>query len=48
MAGIINLELLANPYNWIVVILMLAIAVFGLTLLAGPLNQLQSATLSVV
>jgi hypothetical protein len=48
MGSIVNLDLLLNPLNWIIVILMLAIAVFGLTLIAGPLNQLQSATLTVV
>jgi hypothetical protein len=45
---LINLELLANPYNWIIVILMLTIAVFGLHLLTEPLDQLKTATMTVV
>lgn len=48
MDKVINLSLLANPANWIIVILMLAIAVFGLTLLATPLDQLRTATMTVV
>ena len=38
MDKIINVDLLANPLNWIVVILMLAIGVYGLALLAAPLD----------
>ena len=37
MDRIINTELLLNPMNWVVVILMLAIFVFGLHVLAQPL-----------
>jgi hypothetical protein len=48
MDRILNLELLANPYNWLVVILMLAIAVFGLHLLAPSLDTIQTATMRVV
>ena len=33
MPQLVNWELLANPLNWIVVALMLAIAAFGLHLL---------------
>lgn len=39
LSSIVNLDLLLNPYNWIVVILMLTIAVYGLTLLTGSLDQ---------
>lgn len=35
MDRIINLDLLLNPLNWVIVALMLAIAVFGLNLIAG-------------
>jgi hypothetical protein len=35
MPQIVNWEILANPLNWIIVALMLAIAVFGLSLIAG-------------
>jgi hypothetical protein len=34
MPQIINWELAANPLNWVIVALMLAIAVFGLNLIA--------------
>ena len=40
MPQLINLDLLRNPYNWIIVILMLAIGVYALTLLAAPLDAL--------
>jgi hypothetical protein len=35
MDRIVNLDILLNPLNWIIVGLMLAIAVFGLNLIAG-------------
>ena len=35
MPEIINWELAKNPLNWVIVALMLAIAVFGLNLIAG-------------
>jgi hypothetical protein len=35
MPQIINWEIAANPLNWVIVALMLAIAVFGLNLIAG-------------
>lgn len=38
---LINWDLIANPYNWIVVALMLMIAVYGLHLLAASAGQLQ-------
>jgi len=37
---IVNTDLVLNPLNWFVVILMLAIAVFALHLLQQPINQL--------
>jgi hypothetical protein len=40
MDRIINIDLLANPLNWIIVILMLAIGVYGLALLAAPLDTI--------
>jgi len=42
---LINFELIRNPLNWIVVILMLAIAVFALHLLQQPLNTLGGLSL---
>jgi preprotein translocase subunit SecG len=45
---LVNLELLREPINWIIVILMLAIAVFGLTLLQPSLGALHTATMQVV
>lgn len=41
MDRFINLDLLMNPGNWLIVILMLAIFVFGLHLLAQPLQGLK-------
>lgn len=43
MDRFINLGLLAEPYNWIIVALMLAIAVFALNLLTEPLATLRGA-----
>ena len=43
MDSIINIGLLSQPYNWIIVALMLAIGVFALNLLAEPLATLRSA-----
>jgi hypothetical protein len=43
MDRFINLALLREPYNWIIVILMLAISVFALNLLAEPLATLRGA-----
>lgn len=39
MDRIVNLDLLLNPINWVIVILMLAIAVYGLALIAAPIGQ---------
>ncbi|HEY1410805.1 MAG TPA: hypothetical protein VGF36_01630 [Rhodopila sp.] len=41
---LINWPMLREPINWIVVILMLAIAAFGLTLLQPALGQLSTGT----
>lgn len=38
--SIVNLDLLAHPYNWIIVILILAIAAMGMALLSPQLGQL--------
>jgi hypothetical protein len=35
MPQIINWDIIANPLNWVIVALMLAIAVFGLNLVMG-------------
>ena len=35
MPKLINWEIIANPLNWVIVGLMLAIAVFGLNLVMG-------------
>jgi hypothetical protein len=48
MPQLINWDLLRHPYNWVIVILMLAIGVYALTLLAAPLGQIQTATMQVV
>jgi hypothetical protein len=46
MDRIINLELLLNPLNWVIVGLMLAIAVFGLNLIAGSASGSGAVTLT--
>lgn len=43
LSDVVNLALLREPYNWIIVALMLAIAVFALNLLAEPLATLRGA-----
>jgi hypothetical protein len=45
---LINTALLREPINWIIVILMLAIGVFGLTMLQPSLGQLSTSTMQVV
>jgi hypothetical protein len=35
MPQIINWDIIANPLNWVIVALMLAIAVFGLSLIGS-------------
>jgi hypothetical protein len=47
MDSFINVDMLMNPMNWIIVILMLAIAVYGLALLAAPLGQVGGLIQSV-
>jgi hypothetical protein len=48
MPDLINVALLREPINWVIVILMLAIAVFGLTLLQPSLGAIQTSTMQVV
>lgn len=36
MPKLVNWELMSNPVNWVVVALMLAIATFGIALIAAP------------
>jgi hypothetical protein len=48
MDRVINLSLLREPYNWIIVILMLAIAVYGIALLQPTLTGLQTSTMQVI
>jgi ABC-type arginine/histidine transport system permease subunit len=44
MPELLNWELLKNPYNWVIVALMLAIAAFGLHLVMGEGPGVQHAT----
>jgi len=44
----INLDLLRHPYNWIIVILMLAIGYGIFMLIQKPLSELPTGTLNVV
>lgn len=48
MPELINWPLLREPINWLIVILMLAIAVYALTLLQPSLGTLKTATMQVV
>lgn len=36
---LLNWDLIANPYNWVVVFLMCAFAMAGLSLVFPPLNE---------
>lgn len=40
----INVELISQPYNWIIVVLILAISVMALCLLAAPLGSIGGLT----
>lgn len=44
MPALINWDLLSHPYNWVIVILMLAIGVYALCLLASPLGVIGGLT----
>lgn len=45
---IINWELLRHPYNWLIVILMLAIGWGIVMMIQKPLDELPTGTLNVV
>jgi hypothetical protein len=45
---LINVGMIREPVNWVIVILMLAIFLFGLTLLQPSLGQLRTTTMQVV
>jgi hypothetical protein len=40
LSDVVNTELLSHPYNWIVVVLILLIAVMFLQLVFAPLGQI--------
>lgn len=44
VSDVINLELLSHPYNWIIVVLMLALSAMALCLLMSPLGSIQGLT----
>lgn len=44
----INIDLLREPYNWVIVIMMLAIGYMILMMVQKPLSQLPTGTMSVV
>jgi hypothetical protein len=44
MPKFVNWELMANPVNWVIVGLMLAIATFGLAVVLNPGSGLVNAT----
>ena len=43
LGDVVNVPLLLEPYNWIVVAIMLAMTVLALNLLMQPLQTLQGA-----
>lgn len=45
---IINWDLLRQPYNWVLVILMLAIGFMILMMIQKPLSELPTGTLTAV
>lgn len=44
LSDVVNVELLAHPYNWVIVILILALSVMAMCLLAAPLGQIGGLT----
>lgn len=44
----INWDLLKEPYNWVIVIMMLAIGYMILMMVQKPLSELPTGTMSVV
>ena len=48
LSRIINWDLLREPYNWVLVILMLAIGYMILMMVQKPLSELPTGTMSVV
>lgn len=45
---IINWDLLRQPYNWVIVILMLAIGYMILMTIQKPLSELPTGTMNVI
>ena len=45
---IINWQLLKEPYNWVIVILMLAIGYMILMMVQQPLQELPTGTMKVI
>lgn len=41
---VINVELISHPYNWVIVVLILALSTMALCLLAAPLGQVGGLT----
>lgn len=48
LSTFINWQMLREPYNWVIVILMLAIGYMILMMIQKPLSELPTGTLSVV
>lgn len=47
ISDFVNLDLLLHPYNWLIVILMLAIGYGALMLIQKPLSELPTGTATV-
>lgn len=41
---VVNVELLSHPYNYVIIVLMLALSAFALCLLAAPLGTVGGLT----
>lgn len=48
LSRVINWELLREPYNWLIVILMLAIGYMILMMIQKPLSELPTGTMEVI
>jgi hypothetical protein len=47
LSDVVNTELLSHPYNYVVVILILTVAVMVLCLISAPLGQIGGLTQAV-
>lgn len=48
LGRILNFDLMREPYNWLIVILMMSTFALTLMLVIQPAQQLETGTLSVI